>query len=303
MGNPIIVSTAAYDGYDWETIFQSLVRLKVDLVELAFITGYTEPFDEEYFSVENGQAMRELLVRHGLQCCTFSSHVDLGDPGIVRLFKKRMTFAKNVGATTIITNAAALGSEDLFYENIKELAAYGADLQLMIGLENPGDGRPNVVNDGRGCAEVIDRIGSPWVGINYDFGNLPSHCSGTIRPELDYLACKKSTVHYHIKDVAEDASGYYFTPIGRGSIDYRTILRDLANEPDLKPMSLEIPLRLRRDRDAQPIRQDSKVLLDTIEHVLQQSLEFVLGFIPAKRQNHNTNRKEEKNNEIDCNRV
>ncbi|MFW2367271.1 MAG: sugar phosphate isomerase/epimerase family protein [Desulforhopalus sp.] len=285
MRNPVIVSTAAYDGYGWETIFQSLAGLNVELVELAFIVGYTEPFSEDYFSAENAQLMKELLTRYQLRCCSFSSHVDLGTDGIVELFKKRMAFAQEIGATTIVTNASILENKNVFYKNIQELASYGADLQLMIGLENPGDGRPNVIDQGKNCQQVIDRINSSWVGINYDFGNLVSHCFGGVQPELDYLSCKQCTVHYHIKDVAQDSSGYYFPPIGQGSIDYRKILTDLAGDSPSIPLSLEIPLRLSRDTSAQPIRRSTRVPLDEIESILQQSLEFVIRNISPKNQN------------------
>jgi sugar phosphate isomerase/epimerase len=281
--NPVIVSTAAYDGYDWETIFKSLAGLEVELVELAFIAGYTEPFSEDYFSTENAEIMKGLLTKYHLRCCSFSSHVDLGSPGIVDVFKKRMAFAREIGATTIVSNASVLETSDIFYFNIGELADYGAELQLKIGLENPGDGRPNVINHGEDCQQVIDRINSPWVGVNYDFGNLVSHCLGKIRPELDYLACKKCTVHYHIKDVAKDGGGYHFTPIGQGLIDYRTILHDLADDTVQKPLSLEIPLRLRRDDAAQPIRSIDRIVLDEIESVLQQSLEFVLEVLSSEK--------------------
>ena len=61
MTNPVIVSTAAYDGYDWETIFTSLARLGIRNVELAFIAGYTEPFSEEYFTRENAADLKQRL--------------------------------------------------------------------------------------------------------------------------------------------------------------------------------------------------------------------------------------------------
>ena len=42
MQNPLIVSTAAYDGYSFDEVFTSLKGLGVTCVELAFIGGYTE---------------------------------------------------------------------------------------------------------------------------------------------------------------------------------------------------------------------------------------------------------------------
>ena len=186
-----------------------------------------------------------------------------------------MDFAKAVGASTIVTNAAPVTKADVFYKNIEELAKHAETLELMIGLENPGDGAANVVNQGAGSAAVIDKIGSKWVGINYDFGNLVSHCFEKVRPEEDYLACRDMIVHYHIKDVQKDEGGWHFTPIGAGAIDYASVLADIAkNEPNT-PESLELPLRLRRDTKAQPSRLETTMPLAEIELVLKESIAFV----------------------------
>lgn len=275
MQNSLIVSTAIYDGYSFEEAFASLQNLGVKCVELAFIGGYTEAFTEDYFCQENVDLILAQLKKAGLKCTSFSSHVDLTAEGIVEIFKKRMDFAKAVGAATIVTNAAPVAKADLFYKNMEELAVHAEKLELMIGLENPGDGVANVVNQGAGSSEVIEKIGSRWVGVNYDFGNLVSHCFEKVSPEEDYLACRKDIVHYHIKDVQKDDGGWHFTPIGAGTIDYASVLADIAKNEPQTPVSLEIPLRLRRDKKAQPSRQETTVPLDTIEEVLAESIAFV----------------------------
>ena len=47
-------------------------------------------------------------------------------------------------------------------------------------------------------------------------------------PEEDYKFVRECAVHYHIKDVASDDAGWYFTEIGQGTIDYQKIIKDLA---------------------------------------------------------------------------
>lgn len=275
MQNPLIVSTAIYDGYRFDEAFSSLAKLGITSVELAFIGGYTEAFSEDYFSLENADTIVTQLGDHGLVCPSFSSHVDLTAEGIVNTFKKRMDFARAVGASTIITNAATVKNSLVFYRNMKDLAQHAEQLELTIGLENPGDGAANVVNQGRGASEVIQKIGSEWVGINYDFGNLLSHCFEKVRPEEDYKECLDDIVHYHVKDVLQDDQGWHFTEIGGGSIDYKTILSDISAGPFTKPISLEIPLRLRRDKKAQPSRSSERIELSRIEDILQKSIDFV----------------------------
>ena len=160
-------------------------------------------------------------------------------------------------------------------ENIRELGQSAAGLDMVIVLENPGDGQANVMDSGKPAADLIEEIGQDNVKINYDFGNLLSHCFEKIRPEEDFQYVRQSAVHYHIKDVASDDAGWYFTEIGQGTIDYRSILKELADLPDPVPISLEIPLRIRRAPDASPRRAPQPVDLAKIRYVMEKSVEFV----------------------------
>jgi sugar phosphate isomerase/epimerase len=279
MNNAILISTAAYDGYDLATAFKEISRVGVDLVEIAFIEGYTDPFTEDYFNDDNAAEITALLAEHNLKCLSFSSHVDLSRDGIVAVFKNRMTFANKLGAKYIVSNAAALQNKGQFMENIRELGQTAAGLNMVIVLENPGDGKANVMDSGEPAAILIEEIGQDNVKINYDFGNLLSHCFEKIRPEEDYKFVRQNAVHYHIKDVASDDAGWYFTEIGQGTIDYRTILKELAALPEPVPISLEIPLRIRRAPDASPRRASQPVDLAEIRRVMTASVNFVKQMI------------------------
>ena len=162
------------------------------------------------------------------------------------------------------------------------------DLDYMSGnwsnlywWENPGDGRDNIINCGENAVSIIEQIGSDWVKLNYDFGNVISHCFEKLRPEQDYKHAQPHTAHYHIKDVASDESGWHFTEIGKGTIDYRTILKELGVEPVPKPLSLEIPLRVSRARDASPRRAASRVDLEEIRRAMKGSLNFVRNLLSS----------------------
>lgn len=275
MNNPILISTAAYDGYDLATAFKEISRAGVDLVEIAFIEGYTDPFTEDYFNDDNAAKITTFLAKHNLKCLSFSSHVDLSRDGIVEVFKNRMAFAKKLGSKYIVSNAAPLQNKSRFMQNIKELGQTAAGLNMVIVLENPGDGKANVMDSGAAAANLIEEIGHENVRVNYDFGNLLSHCFDKIRPEEDYKFVRECAVHYHIKDVATDVSGWYFTEIGKGTIDYQRILKELAALAAPVPISLEIPLRIRRAPDASPRRASQPVDLAEIRRVMTGSVNFV----------------------------
>ena len=274
MNNPLIISTAAYDGYEFAVAFREIAETGVDLVEVAFIQGYTDPFTEDYFNDKNAAKISALLAEYGLACMSFSSHVDLSREGIVDIFKKRMAFASKLGAHYIISNAALLPDKNQFMENIAVLGRAAEALGMIIGLENPGDGKANVIDSAEPAARTIDEIGLASVKINYDFGNLLSHCFGKLKPEHDYKQVLAQTAHFHIKDVAEDDAGWYFTEIGKGTIDYQTILKELAVS-DSVPLSLEIPLRVTRAPDASPRRAPQPVDLAEIRRVMTGSVNFV----------------------------
>lgn len=281
MNNPILISTAAYDGYDLATAFMEISRAGVDLVEIAFIEGYTHPFTEDYFNDDNAAEITARLAEHNLMCLSFSSHVDLSRDGIVDIFKNRMAFAQKLGSKYIVSNAAPLQNKSQFMKNIRELGQTAAAVNMMIALENPGDGKPNVMDSGEPAANLIDEIGRENVKINYDPGNLLSHCFEKIRPEKDYKFVRDAAVHYHIKDVASDDAGWYFTEIGRGTIDYGKIIKDLAALPEPVPLSLEIPLRIRRAPDASPRRAAQPVDLAKIRNVMEKSVNFVKTMLAA----------------------
>jgi sugar phosphate isomerase/epimerase len=275
----ISVSTTAFDGYDLAIAVDEISRLGVDHVELAFIQGYMDSFDEDYFSKINAKMIQGLLSDTGLSCFAFSAHMDLAARGAVDIFEKRMVFAKMVGAKIIVTNAAPRSQEKEFIENILVLADIAKSLDMIIALENPGNGKENVVNSGETGASVIKHIASDWVRLNYDFGNVISHFFERLRPEEDFTYALPFSANLHIKDVKSNGQGWSFVEIGKGSIDYSFILKTLASKYPQIPVSLEIPLRISRDRDASPRRAASPLPLDEIRNVLKGSLNYVKGII------------------------
>lgn len=279
MNNPLMISTAAYDGYDLAVVFREVAETGVNLVEVAFIEGYTDPFSEDFFNDQNAAKISALLEEYGLACRSFSAHMDLSREGALDIFTNRMAFAARLGARYIISNAAPLPDETRFMRNIDRLGQSAASLDMVIALENPGDGRPNVIDSAEPAARLIEKLALPSVKINYDFGNLLSHCFNKLSPEADYKHVLDQAAHYHIKDVGGDDTGWYFTEIGKGIIDYQKILTELAAFSDSVPLSLEIPLRVSRAPDASPRRAPHPVDLAEIRRTMTASVDYVRRLI------------------------
>lgn len=270
----ISVSTAPYDGYPMPAALDSLAGCGVGWVEPAFIVGYTEPFDESAFVAAEARQHRNWLSQAGLRCFAMSSHIDLSLPDAVTVFMGRMDFARLIGAKVIASNAAVRAREAQFFRNIEPLLRHAETLDLIIGIENPGDGRDNLVNTGADGVRLVERIGSPHLRLNYDPANLSSHRPEGPDPAQDALGALPACAHVHVKDVQKRQEGWFFTPIGQGDIDCTTFLQGVAAQRDL-PISIELPLRLYRRLDAQPVRSAEPIPLPIIEAAIRWSTQKI----------------------------
>ena len=277
-GRIVSINGAPYDGHPVPQMLDSLARIGATHLEPAFIVGYTEPFDETSFTEARAVEYARWLADAGIGCFAMSSHIDLGRPDALQVFTGRMQFAARIGAKVINTNAAARANETRFFQHIGPLARLAEELDLVIGLENPGDGSDNLLNTAADAPALLARIGHPRVGLNYDAGNTVSH-RPAVPAAVDALAAMPLCLHTHIKDVQRRPEGYFFTPLGEGQVGCDGILRAVAATP--LGLSIEIPMRLHRGPDAQPSRAPYRVPLADIELRLKAALGFVHQHLAA----------------------
>ena len=270
-GRILSVSAAPYDGYDPPELLDSLAAVGATHVEPAFIVGYTEPFDEDVFSDAAAVRWAAWLDASGVGCHAMSCHIDLGRADARTVFPRRMDFARRLGARVINTNAAVRDNELAFFRNIEPLARHAESLSLAIGLENPGDARPSLIDRAADGVALVARIGSPQVRLNYDPGNLASH-RPALDPIADALVALPACVHLHLKSVGATAEGWHHLAFGEGALDHRPLLDALRDRPAL-PVSLEMPLRMRRGPDAQPWRRVARLERSSIEEKIRLSLD------------------------------
>jgi sugar phosphate isomerase/epimerase len=273
----ISISGAPYDGYEFPAMLDSLASCGAKYVEPAFIVGYTGAFDESAFTPAQARQYVAWLAGAGVKCHAFSSHIDLGREDAVEVFQGRMDFAAALGARVINTNAAARAWSERFFRNIEPLVRHAEQLGMVIGLENPGDGSDNLINTAADGIALLDRLGHPNLRLNYDAANTVSHRPvgkpGGVIPADDALLAMPYCGHVHIKDARVTPDGYFFTPLGAGDIGCERIVRAVA-KTDLA-LSVELPLRLHRGPDAQPIRRPEPVPRAEIESVVRAALAFV----------------------------
>lgn len=270
----LVVSLVAFDGYPFETAVRTLAAIGVRRIEPALIAGYTDPFDETVFTDERARRMRIAAQAAGITCAAFSAHVDVGAPDGFDRVRRRLQFAAELGATRLVTNAARKEYRDRFFGTIERLIPEAQRSGVKIALENPGDGRSNLMDSAGDATELVARIDSPWVTVNYDPGNLVTH-RPELEPEQDALALGARTGSLHLKDTARVDGRVRFVPLATGMIDYAKILAHTDTLAPPPEYSIEIPLRLARAPGGKPDRDPQPAPLDRIRAVVTRSLEWI----------------------------
>ncbi|MFW5843917.1 MAG: sugar phosphate isomerase/epimerase family protein [Spirochaetota bacterium] len=280
--NPTIaVSTACFDGYSLEKTLEELAGSAVPSVELAYIDGYVSNFSEALFDDAKAKTVRGMMDAAGTECTAVSAHTDLSTGDALERVRRRIRFTAAIGADRVVTNAAIIENEVTFLKNLETLAREAESAGVDLLLENPGDGRQNVVNDGATAAALFERLDLPRVSINYDFGNVVSHFYEKVRPEEDWKPIRRIAGYFHLKDVAKEGENYCYPELGTGVIDYPSILAGIREDKRVPALGLEIPLRLRRRPDASPYRIDEPLSVPEIRGIVERSLRFLmreLGF-------------------------
>ena len=267
----VSVSSALFDGYDMTTAVETIGASSATHVEPAFIKGYVD-FDESAFAETAARRLRDLIAASGTAVHAVSAHMDLGTADAPAMLARRIRFAAQLGARFLITNAGPRERERDVLRCIDGALALCEDGEVVLALENPGHGADDLVGTGTDGAALVGRYDSAHLRLNHDAGNLYTYSGGREQPAADLARCLPAVAHAHLKDVGERGDDWVFGAIGDGVIDYDAYWRRL---PAGLPLSIELPLRLRRAGRSDPRRAPESVPLPEIVTALERSLSFV----------------------------
>jgi sugar phosphate isomerase/epimerase len=265
----ISVSTVAFDGYPIDTAFNGIAKTGITIVEPAYIKGYMD-FDETDFSDMSAKAMSKRLTQHGLAAVAISAHMDSGNPDATEMLARRIRFAAGIGAKYIITNSTTVQRKVALEQVLAVNLPLAENLGVVIALENPGNGTTNLMRDGRSGAAVVREFKSRWLRMNYDTANALTCTEGDVHPERDIEHALPLASHIHLKDVVRYDGGWHYVAIGAGEIDYPVLLPKLKDRSDL-PLTIELPLRLKRLFHQDPERKAELPSLAQIDKTIRQS--------------------------------
>jgi sugar phosphate isomerase/epimerase len=143
--------------------------------------------------------------------------------------KRALRLAKELGAPSIQTEPGGplepdqswQSAADVFYDEIMPCVALAEQLEVFLLIEpEPG----LMIERFEQYLEFHERIGSPWVGLNFDIGH--AFCTGQ-DPERWIARMAPHTKHYHLEDIAATRKHAHLVP-GRGAIDFPAVLREIA---------------------------------------------------------------------------
>ena len=275
MDRIVSVSTMAYDGYSLVTALDELAALGVRYVEPASVDKVFQHLMEADFCDARAAWMRDQLAARSLSCVSLSAHMDLSQPDSVDRFRRRLEFAKAIGARIVNSIAGPLSGADGFRRNIPEIGARAADLGLTIALENHGD----LIDREGQILTAIAEIGQPCVRANYDTGNAWYYAKGDLDPVKELEQVASIVAHVHLKTPRIENGLLRWVALGEGQLDLAAAARVLREKLPGIPVSYELSPR-QRSRDFEPRWRTPEVpplaeLRETIRRSLA-SLERVL---------------------------
>jgi sugar phosphate isomerase/epimerase len=143
--------------------------------------------------------------------------------------KRALRLAKELAAPSIQTEPGGPlapgqswhAAADVFYDEIMPCVQLAEQLEVFLLIEpEPG----LMIETFEQYLEFAGRIGSPWVGLNFDLGH--AFCMG--QDPQDWIArMAPHTKHYHLEDIAATRKHAHLVP-GCGVIDFPAVFREIA---------------------------------------------------------------------------
>ncbi|MEE4261558.1 MAG: TIM barrel protein [Desulfobacteraceae bacterium] len=280
----LALNTLVFHGRKFEEAFAMAAELGFKYVEPACIKNYYPGIiDDSFFSAENGRAFLNMAANVGLKVKSVGVHFNMGDHlKDADDMKKRLDFAREMGAEIVITNGAVRQNAKGFFDCIEKVTPVLEDYGLVLALENPGCGAADsIIATGGDGASLMGKLANPHVRLNYDASNVYSYSKGKVLPEDDYLYAAPHCVCLHLKQLKKDGNRWLFSALGDGVTDYGRIIKGIKARYGIPFMSLELPVNHMRDHTLSICKNtDFQVASDElIRDIVNDSVKYVAGLL------------------------
>ena len=266
----IAVNSNCYHGYSIEEALRGIAEAGFHYVELTATKGWTEHVfpDQSFEQLDN---VRELMRKLELVPFAMSGHTNLMDSERLGDFVKNIRLASFYGCDYIVSSVGeahlddkAKSSNEIVAENIKSPLPELKRFHMKLVLETHGEHAVGAV-----LKDIVDRVGSPLVGVNYDTANAIFY--GGVKPEEDIDSCMNELMYIHLKDKNGESKEWNFPALGKGYVNFPVLFEKLEKAGNSCPFSIEIEFTPDGAGSLEAVNQAVK---DSGEYLLAQGFEL-----------------------------
>lgn len=269
MNRIIAVNSNCYHGFSLEQAIQGISAAGFHYIELTATKGWTEHvfptmgFDALY-------SIKDRLKDAGLTPFSMSGHTNLMDRERIGDFLANIRLANFFGCDYIVSSIGeahlkdrAVASNDEVAGHIRDLLPYLDEYDLTLVLENHGEHATGQV-----IKQIVDRVASPRVKINYDTANVIYYAG--VDPIEDIKTCIDDIGYMHIKDKLGGEREWNFPALGQGRVNFPEILDLLEKTGNPCPLSIEIEFTSAGPKDLAEVNQ---AVCDSYDYLKRLGLE------------------------------
>lgn len=181
-------------------------------------------------------AVRQQLASHNLTPMVLRSDADLSLPtGLDRLAEQIET-CERLGVRYLFLSVKRRDvPKPIIYERLRQAGDLARERAVVIALET----HPDLCTNGDAQIETMRQVHHPNVRLNFDTGNISFYNRNTdapaeLRKSIEYVA----TVEF--KDHNGEFESWSFPALGKGKLDFKTVLDLLHHHRYTGPVTIEI---------------------------------------------------------------
>lgn len=266
----IAVNSNCYHGFSIEEAIDGIQAAGFHYIELTATKGWTEHVFPD-LSFERLLSIKDRLDAAGLKPFSMSGHCNLMDKERIGDFVKNMRLAAFFGCDYIVSSIGEAHLKDQATATNAQVAEHVAALVPMLeryGLTLVLETHGSDHGTGKVLADIVQRVGSERVKINYDTANVIFY--GHVDPCEDLAGCMNEVGYLHLKDKAGEQTEWDFPALGKGYVDFPKLFALLQEAKNESPFSIEIEFT-----------QAGPGSLAEVNEAVQQSADYLrsLGFV------------------------
>ena len=263
----IAASPNCFLGYQPFVAYRQFPELGIQYVEVPAPPSGISGFAPELMDTDDVERFKERLAALGVRPVSVGAYCDLLHSRQVDALRRRIDFARQLGAPNVISDATRQLEVDAdqwrkLVNTLRYLGDYAADRGVRIALETHG----GITRNGALAARLLQAVDHPAIGINYDTGNI-YYYNDDLDPAEDVKQVADRVVQVHLKDTAGGKGEWQFCALGEGRVNFPAIVAVLSSVGFTGPYSLEIEGRREEDLNREGHRRRIRQSLDYLRQI------------------------------------